>query len=172
VNPLLADLRDLGESFVAKGITIALRPGLDLWPAAVEASRLQTSILRLILNAQDAMPSGGEIVLATRNVLLDEDEARRIGRTPGPFVEIRVIDSGLGMSEDVLQRATEPFFTTKPVGEGAGLGLSTVHGFALQAGGHLSLSSTPGKGTEVRLLLPAKPPPAVQSPADAAAGAK
>ncbi len=168
VTPLLADLRSLAGDFVGSGITLTLRSTPRPWPAAVDATRLQTSILSLILNARDAMPRGGEIVLQTRNTVIGPEEARALGRPQGAYVEILVSDTGEGMPDEVLKRAMEPFFTTKPPGSGSGMGLSTVHGFVVQAGGHLSLRSTPGAGTEVRVLLPAKPdwmpPPGAEVP--------
>jgi len=108
-----------------------------------------------VVNARDAMPQGGELELATRNVTIDAAEARR---TPeliaGDYVLVRVTDTGIGMARDVALHAFEPFFTTKEVGKGTGLGLSQVYGFIKQSGGHVAVDTKVGVGTTFRLYLP------------------
>jgi CheY-like chemotaxis protein len=104
------------------------------------------------VNARDAMPEGGTITIAARTAAVAKDDVA--GLSPGRYVCLAVIDTGEGMDEATLARAAEPFFTTKGVGKGTGLGLSMIHGLALQSGGALRLSSTPGKGTTVELWLP------------------
>jgi signal transduction histidine kinase/CheY-like chemotaxis protein len=128
----------------------------DLWPAHVDQPLLESALLNLALNARDALPGGGTITLAARNRTLGWDEARRLGRqvAAGEYVVITVTDGGAGIAPDVLARVTDPFFTTKPQGMGTGLGLSMVKGFATQAGGALVITSAPGEGTTVTLLLP------------------
>ena len=139
------------------GETIAVKLSLDdgLWPIDVDRGQLETSILNLALNARDAMPEGGVLEIAALNV---PSEARATGwddRAPlGDCVEITVSDNGEGMSSDVRARAVQPFFTTKTVGQGSGLGLSMVYGFVQQSGGHFDISSKIGEGTTVRLFLP------------------
>jgi len=116
-------------------------------PARVEvdSAQLETAVLNAALNARDAMPNGGTITLSTRAV--------REGDTH--FVRLAISDTGDGMPPEVIERAFEPFFTTKEVGKGTGLGLSQIHGFAAQAGGRAEISSKPGQGTTVTLVLPA-----------------
>jgi CheY-like chemotaxis protein len=114
----------------------------------VDPGQLQNALLNLVLNAQDAMPRGGELVIRT------EDVTGRTDLAPGNYVLISVYDTGHGMSPDVLARAIEPFFTTKEVGQGTGLGLSSVYGFVSQSNGVLKIDSTRGQGTTVNIYLP------------------
>jgi PAS domain S-box-containing protein len=132
-------------------VTTALSPGL--WPALVDPHQLEVVILNLAINARDAMPSGGRVTLATRNIRASELD-RAIGLAPGDYVCIAVSDTGTGMSEEVLARACEPFYTTKDIGRGSGLGLSQVYGMAQQSGGGLRIKSTLGRGTTVEVYLP------------------
>ncbi|MFM8990876.1 MAG: ATP-binding protein [Alphaproteobacteria bacterium] len=145
--------RSLGEQVE---VSIAVDP--DPWLVEADVGELDSAIINLAVNARDAMPSGGRLDLSVANALLDEQEARRLDLAPGPHVRIRVADSGSGMDPEVLRRATEPFFTTKPQGEGTGLGLSSVYGFVRQSGGGLGIESQPGRGTTVTLLLPRAAP--------------
>ncbi len=126
-------------------------PG-DLPPVRIDANQLELALLNLAANARDAMPSGGEMVIAAA-----ADEIRRpaaSGLAPGSYVVLSVSDNGEGMNEAVLHRAMEPFFTTKGVGKGSGLGLSMVHGLAAQSGGQFLLHSREGIGTVAKLWLP------------------
>ncbi len=132
-------------------VTTALSPGL--WPALVDPHQLEVVILNLAINARDAMPSGGRVTLATRNVKTSELDPA-IGLAPGDYVCITVSDTGTGMSEEVLARACEPFYTTKEIGRGSGLGLSQVYGVAQQSGGGLRIKSTLERGTTVEVYLP------------------
>lgn len=128
----------------------------DLWAARADATQLQTAVLNLALNAQDAMPDGGKIFLDTRNVVLDDGYiAQEIGVAPGSYIRLSVSDTGEGMSADTRSRALEPFFTTKPIGKGTGLGLSMVYGFVKQSGGHLTIYSEKGHGTTISMYFPA-----------------
>jgi PAS domain S-box-containing protein len=126
----------------------AVEVKLDLAPAVwqieVDTTQLETALLNAAFNARDAMPEGGRITLSTANVQSAD----------GDTVCIAISDTGQGMSEDVLARAFEPFYTTKPVGKGTGLGLSQIHGFAAQSGGRAEIHSAPGEGTTIRLFLP------------------
>ncbi|HLN11327.1 MAG TPA: ATP-binding protein [Xanthobacteraceae bacterium] len=107
------------------------------------------------MNARDAMPHGGKLTIGTANEVLDAAYcARHREAMPGEYVVLSVTDTGTGMPPEVLARAMEPFFTTKPPGKGSGLGLSTIYGFARQSGGYLGIDSEPGEGTSVRLYLP------------------
>ncbi len=139
------------------GPAITIEPRVDPALASVEVdpSQVGDALLNLAINARDAMPDGGRITIAARNrVLTDADIVGLQDAHPGPHVELSVTDTGVGMPADVLEHAADPFFTTKGVGEGSGLGLSMVDGFVRQSGGHMVISSTPGEGTCVTLFLP------------------
>jgi two-component system NtrC family sensor kinase len=137
------------------GSQIAIRVDVpaDLWPVEVDDEQLQVALLNLIVNARDALPDGGEIRLAARNLRLP-GAAREPVALVGDFVALSVSDSGKGIAPDVLPRVFEPFFTTKSVGHGSGLGLAQVYGFATQSNGLATIDSTPGRGTTVTLYLP------------------
>jgi PAS domain S-box-containing protein len=120
----------------------------DLWPVVADTSEFETALVNLIVNARDAMPEGGNVIIEANNAVLKDPPH------PGDYVVIRVRDSGVGIPPDVLSRIFDPFFTTKPVGKGTGLGLSQVHGFAYQAGGTVTVSSELEKGTTVTICLP------------------
>ena len=138
----------------------------DLWPAHVDANQLELALLNLAVNARDAMPEGGRLTLCARNQTIAA--AADGALAAGDYVRLTVADSGAGMDAATLARATEPFFTTKGVGQGTGLGLSMVHGLVAQSGGALRLSSRPGAGTTAELWLPCAatlPAPASAAPA-------
>ncbi|WP_296329709.1 PAS domain S-box protein [Reyranella sp.] len=127
----------------------------DLWETNADRSQVEAAIINLCINARDAMPGGGRLLIRTGNVTLDEDHAALDPEArPGDYVCLSVTDTGTGMTQEVLSRAFEPFFTTKEVGKGTGLGLSMVYGFAKQSKGHVSIYSELGHGTVVRLYLP------------------
>jgi len=128
----------------------------DLWHTRADATQLQTAVLNMALNAQDAMPDGGKVFFETRNVVLDDSYiAQEIGIETGSYVRLSVSDTGEGMSPETRNRAMEPFFTTKPTGEGTGLGLSMVYGFVKQSAGHVTIYSELGQGTTISLYFPA-----------------
>ena len=142
--------RTLGET-----ISVETVRGAGLWRAHVDAGQLETALVNLAVNARDAMPDGGKLTLETANAYLDRGYS--LGQeevTPGQYVLVAVTDTGSGMTAEVLDKVFEPFFTTKPVGLGTGLGLSQVHGFVKQSGGHVAIYSEPGLGTTVKLYLP------------------
>jgi signal transduction histidine kinase/CheY-like chemotaxis protein len=127
----------------------------DLWQASVDPGQLASALLNLVLNARDAMPQGGKLVVEVRNSSLDESDVDVNGEArPGDYVMVAVTDTGSGMIAEVASRAFEPFFTTKEVGKGTGLGLSMVYGFAKQSGGSMQIHSEPGHGTVVKLFFP------------------
>jgi len=152
------------------GPTIDLRYELrrDLWLAAFDPAQVEVALLNLVANARDAMPGGGALRIATRNVPAGSDRApSQLGHVD--LVEVEVKDTGRGMTPEVLARALEPFFTTKPAGKGTGLGLSQIHGMVAQMKGAVTIDSAPERGTAVRLYLPRALPGAVvaREPAEA-----
>jgi signal transduction histidine kinase/CheY-like chemotaxis protein len=128
---------------------------LGLWLASVDPGQLASALLNLVLNARDAMPSGGKLTVEVRNISLGESDMDVNGDAlPGDYVVVAVTDTGSGMSAEVAGRAFEPFFTTKEIGKGTGLGLSMVYGFARQSGGWMQIRSEPERGTAVKLFFP------------------
>ena len=120
-----------------------------------DASQLENALLNLVINARDAMPDGGRLLIETANSYLDGSDISTLEPVKaGDYVMLGVSDNGAGMSPRILAKAFDPFFTTKPIGQGTGLGLSMIYGFAQQSGGHVTISSEPDQGTCVRLYLP------------------
>jgi PAS domain S-box-containing protein len=143
--------RTLGEAITLDTI---LAPGLPLTMA--DPGQVENVLLNLAINARNAMPEGGRFIIETRRIALDDDYAdRHLEITPGDYVSLAVTDTGTGMTEEVQRRAFEPFYTTKGPGAGSGLGLSMVHGFVKQSGGHVQIDSELGCGTTIRVYLPA-----------------
>ncbi|MBP6012121.1 MAG: PAS domain S-box protein [Alphaproteobacteria bacterium] len=175
LQPISLDLNEVARSMSdvltrTLGDEIEIRTSLaeNLMPALADISEVENAILNLAINARDAMPNGGKLIIATANASLGPDDvAGEAGLKPGNYVLLSVADTGVGMSPDVLAHAFEPYFTTKGPGRGTGLGLSTIYGFAKQSGGHLTIYSEVGKGTSVRLYLPQAGAPA-QARVDAA----
>lgn len=136
---------------------IEVRTGFDeqLWPCVADPVQLENALINLAVNARDAMPAGGELLIATSNTTIDPADAKNhIDVESGDYVMISVRDTGSGIDADDLGRVFEPFFTRKEVSKGSGLGLSMVYGFVKQSGGHVAIDSAPGRGTELRLYLP------------------
>jgi two-component system, NtrC family, sensor kinase len=154
-NRLIAGLSDLLNRTLGERVSIETVASAGLWQTEVDTAELESSIINLAINARDAMPDGGKLTIETGNAYLDEDYCQIFeDLKPGQYVMISVTDTGCGMPGDIADKATEPFFTTKPAGEGTGLGLSQVYGFVKQSGGHLRIYSELGEGTTVRLYLP------------------
>ena len=149
---LLAGMSDMLQRTLGENVRVRTAFS-GSWPCEVDAHQLESAILNLAINARDAMPGGGNLTLEVSNVHLDDD---LLGddRVSGDYVVITVADTGTGMPAEVLERACEPFFTTKPLGRGTGLGLSQVYGFVRQSGGYLTLASESGAGTTIRIFLP------------------
>jgi two-component system NtrC family sensor kinase len=147
---LIAEL--LGRS-LRDDIELAVDLPPDLWAVEVDPSQLELALLNVGLNARDAMPRGGTLRLAARNVV----SSGQIARLSGNYVAVSVTDTGTGIPHDIRSRIFEPFFTTKGSGKGSGLGLSQAYGFATQSGGAITVDSEPGKGTTVEFYLPARP---------------
>ncbi|MGH8534900.1 MAG: chemotaxis protein CheB [Gammaproteobacteria bacterium] len=162
LNEIVAGMMPVLRQTLGEPIEIALAPGLDLWAALADPGQVEAALLNLALNARDAMPDGGRLVLETANGTLGQDAtAPETELAPGDYVLLCVSDTGEGMSEETKRQAFEPFFTTKTTGRGSGLGLSMVYGFAKQSGGQVKVQSERGKGTTVQLYLPrAKDAPA------------
>ena len=130
----------------------------NLWTAFTDANQLESALLNLAINARDAMPDGGRLTIETANAQLDEAySSLHEDLQPGDYVVVSVSDTGIGMPPEVLAKAIDPFFTTKPVGEGTGLGLSMIYGFAKQSRGHLRIDSEPGHGHDRQALSSASP---------------
>ena len=157
INGVVMEMSALLASTLGPAIRVETRLDTDAWPAMTDPNQLEAAILNLAINARDAMPAGGRLVIATANASV-QDAAAEPGVAPGEYVALTVSDSGTGMTSQVLARAFEPFFTTKAVGQGSGLGLSQVHGLAQQSGGTVRIASRPGAGTSVSVLLPARAP--------------
>jgi signal transduction histidine kinase len=155
VNALVIDAARLLRPTLGEQIEIESMLAHDSAPALIDPSQLSTAILNLALNARDAMPDGGKLTLETRNVVLDENYAGMNPEViPGNYVMIAVSDTGEGIPRSLLDKVIEPFFTTKGVGKGSGLGLSMVYGFVKQSNGHIKIYSEEGHGTSVKLYLP------------------
>ena len=150
----LSRLEPLFQRVMGGGISIETRCGAEIWPIYLDPSQLEAALVNLGVNARDAMPKGGTLTIAARNLTLASGDADPIGLAPGEYVELSVTDTGIGMSAEVLEKALEPFFTTKESDKGTGLGLSSTLTFMRRSGGTLALSSELGKGTSVRLYLP------------------
>jgi signal transduction histidine kinase len=171
VDALLRDLELMLQSTLGETIELEVRCAPGLPAAHADATQLDTALVNLVLNARDAMPRGGRIAIeaSERGIFLDES-GPELGA--GNYVVITVSDTGRGMTPETATKAMEPFFTTKGVGHGTGLGLSMAYGFAKQSGGHLRLESRLGYGTRVELFLPAEPASEGARPTSAAAARK
>ncbi|WP_176595929.1 MULTISPECIES: hybrid sensor histidine kinase/response regulator [Sphingobium] len=152
---LVRDMADLLKTTLGAGVTIETRFPLHLSAAKADPAQLELALLNLAVNARDAMPGGGRIIIEGAEETLPQ--AQRPVPDGGRYVRLSIIDEGEGMDAATLERAREPFFTTKGIGKGTGLGLSMVHGFAEQCGGSLTILSEPGQGTTVSLWLPVAP---------------
>jgi PAS domain S-box-containing protein len=155
LSELVGDLKGLLSRTLGETILVETRTEPGLWKTLADPGQVENALLNLALNAKHAMADGGRLTIEIRNAdLSDADAALQAGVAPGDFVVLSVADDGGGMRPDVLERVFEPFFTTKEVGEGSGLGLSMVYGFAKQSNGTATIDSEPGQGTTVRLYLP------------------
>ncbi|KTT10739.1 histidine kinase [Pseudomonas oryzihabitans] len=154
VNQLIGGMLDLVQRTVGPAIQVQFDSLPDDQPLLVDQSQLENALLNLCINARDAMPAGGRILIAASERLIDEQGTHGFDLVPGRYLHLSVTDTGSGMTPEVAAKACEPFFTTKPMGQGTGLGLSMIYGFARQSGGQLRLRSVPGEGTTVCLYLP------------------
>ncbi|GAA0422281.1 response regulator [Pseudomonas veronii subsp. inensis] len=163
-NQLVVSLEDLFRRTKGAHIELKVQLGRDIWPVNTDASQLENALLNLVINARDAMPDGGQLLIETANSYLDGTDITTLEPVKaGDYVMLGVRDNGSGMAPKILAKAFDPFFTTKPIGQGTGLGLSMIYGFAQQSGGHVTIQSEPGQGTCVRLYLPRLHGTALQS---------
>ncbi|TJV81154.1 MAG: response regulator, partial [Mesorhizobium sp.] len=155
LTDVLADLRMLLARLVGNDIRLKIDHGRDLWPVKVDIGQFEQVVVNLAVNARDAMPTGGDLTVRTRNVMAEECKSFPYRELiPADYVLVEVEDTGSGIAPEVLKKIFEPFFTTKEVGKGTGLGLSMVYGIIKQTGGFIYCDSEVGKGTVFRIFLP------------------
>ncbi|HEY1944900.1 MAG TPA: PAS domain S-box protein [Roseiarcus sp.] len=154
MNELIAAVEDLLRRSIGESIAMEVVRDRDLWLVRCDGHQLENALLNLSINARDALPDGGTLTIETSNATLGAEEAKLWELPAGEYVSLRVRDTGVGMPPDVKARAFDPFYTTKPIGQGTGLGLSTIYGFVRQSDGSIRIDSEEGKGTTVQLLLP------------------
>lgn len=156
IGQVVGELDKLLRRALGEHISFTTQFAPDLWPIEIDLGQFEQVLVNLAVNARDAMPAGGRLILETANVELDETY-REIDHqvVPGRYVRLTVSDTGAGMEPEVAKRAFEPFFSTKPRGQGTGLGLTTVYGIVTEAGGGLQIYSEPDVGTTVKVHLPA-----------------
>jgi signal transduction histidine kinase len=155
LNEVVGGMSDLLRRALGETVVIETNFEEQLWLTEADPNQLESIILNLVLNARDAMPDGGQLMIETQNVEIEgSGTVANIEVKPGSYVVLCVSDTGCGMDKEILGRAFEPFFTTKDVGQGTGLGLSQVYGFVKQSGGHVRLYSEVGQGTSAKIYLP------------------
>ena len=154
VNQLTGGMEEMLRRTMGPGIEVQAIDAQGLWATRIDASQLESALLNLCLNARDAMPDGGRLTIATANESFDERAAAELELPPGDYVSLSVSDTGTGMPPDVVERIFDPFYTTKPIGVGTGLGLSMVYGFVRQSEGQVRVRSEVGHGTTMTLYLP------------------
>lgn len=154
VNRLIAGMEDMLRRTIGATSEIEVVGAAGLWTANIDAGQLENALLNLCINGRDAMPEGGKLTIETANKWIDERIAGERDLEPGQYISLCVTDTGTGMSAETIRRAFEPFYTTKPIGQGTGLGLSMIYGFARQSGGQVRIYSELGQGTTVCIYLP------------------
>jgi len=155
INSLVHDLKDMLRRTLGETVELCMNLDPETGRALIDPHPFESALVNLAINARDAMPNSGTLTITTTNTILDETYAEPYEELiPGSYVEITVSDTGTGISPEILENVFEPFFTTKGVGEGSGLGLSMVYGFAKQSNGHVTISSEVGQGTTVQLFMP------------------
>jgi hypothetical protein len=154
INQTVRETHKLLRRLIPESIELVSLLGEDLWPAKADPTQIQQVLINLLVNARDAMPDGGKVVIQTANVELGESATQETELRPGRYVMLAISDSGCGMDAETQAHIFEPFFTTKGQGKGTGLGLPTIYGIVQQSGGHIAVESRVGKGTTVRIYLP------------------
>nr|WP_223507358.1 response regulator [Pseudomonas sp. GL-RE-29] len=155
MNTLVVSMGELLQRSINESIRLDMQLSDQLWVAEADPNQLESALLNLVINARDAMPDGGNLVVTTANRKLDAEFTKpHSNLQPGDYVVLSVTDNGCGMPESTINRAFDPFFTTKPIGQGTGLGLSMIYGFSKQSRGHVAIQSEVGEGTTVSLFLP------------------
>ncbi len=156
INNLVLNVTSMLRRTLGEQISLSTVLAPDLWLVKTDPTQAESSLVNLAINARDAMPKGGKLIVETRNAQMEEIRSGSTIELPrGDYVQISVSDTGVGMPAEVKDRAFEPFFTTKTRGHGTGLGLSMVYGFAKQSGGHVTIYSEMGHGTIINIYLPA-----------------
>jgi len=154
VDDLVAGMRDIIDRALGPAVDLKICRTDDLWTTMIDASQFESALLNLCINASDAMPEGGKLVIETGNVTFDDRVAASQHLDPGEYVSVCVTDTGSGIPNDIIEKVFDPFFTTKPLGQGTGLGLSMIYGFTRQSGGQVRIYSEVGNGTTVCLYFP------------------
>jgi signal transduction histidine kinase len=155
LNRVIADMEGTLRPFMGVNVDMRFVPANNLHRVKADAGELEQVIVNIIINARDAMPDGGKLTLETANISLGQASEDRVADLkPGAYVMLAIIDTGIGIREEVKPRIFEPFFTTKGIGQGVGLGLSACYGIIKQSGGHISVDSEPGRGATFKIYLP------------------
>ena len=155
LNDLVVSITDMLRRTLGEHITLSTSLARDVWATRADPGQFQSAIVNMAVNARDAMPQGGKLVVETRNIEFDAHHADYQSELqPGHYVQLSISDTGVGMEPEIRDRVFEPFFTTKEIGRGTGLGLAMVYGFVKQSGGHVTIYSEPGFGTTINLYLP------------------
>lgn len=155
VNTVLEGFNDQIFKPLTKSIKIEYDYMVNIWPLEIDVHEFEDAILNIVLNAKDAMPNGGKLIIRTENITLDEEYVKKQPDSKiGEHVLIKIIDNGEGIEEELIKKVLEPFYTTKSINKGTGLGLSMVHGFVQRSDGHMQIQSKSGKGTTISLYIP------------------
>ncbi len=155
LNTVITEMNQLLERVIGENIEVTLQLTPNLWPIKVDPAQMEQIVVNLVVNARDAMPMGGKLIVETKNIVLtDMNSVNFIDLQPGEYILLTVSDTGVGMNKEVQTRLFEPFFTTKAVGKGTGLGLATVYGIVMQNNGHISVYSEERKGSSFKIYLP------------------
>ena len=173
INQVVAEIGELAKVIVGERIELRIATDSAIDLAISDRGQLETALINLVMNARDAIAGSGTICIGTGSARLDPEDVAELGEQtePGKYVTVTIADTGAGMTQEVREKAIEPFFTTKGVGKGTGLGLSMVYGFMRQSGGYLTIDSAPGRGTSIRLYFKAAAAESHAEAGDGAAGA-
>lgn len=164
VAHLIDGIEGMLQSSLGEMIDLKIEPARDLWQALIDAHQFENALINLAINARDAMPTGGALTIRCDNVTLDAAyAAQHEDVIPGDYVRVAVTDTGTGIRPEIMQKVFEPFFTTKDVGQGSGLGLSMVYGFAKQSNGHITIHSKVNQGTTLKIYMPRSPTAAINA---------